>query len=386
MDEAAGGDPKVAMGRHLPSASQLDRARQCPGSENLPQSQSSSKYAEVGRAIHTYLEQAATMGSAAALKNVPTDLRQRCEDLPMEQLPVGPNWAQEVKLAWSTLDTARELGRGSDRDYSAAEADEFVGTADIIGLTEDTAVVIDAKSGSRWLPPARESWQLKMLALAACRAYGKPRARIALLFLREGEESPSWSTHDLDEMDLDLIAADLRQLASRLTADAPIVEGDHCRYCPAIASCPPKLSLLRAACAEPEKTMMLVITPENAAAVYQRVKAVKAILGQAEQALVHYSFQTPIDLGGGRVYGPVERDKEELDAEKTKVVLTKLYGPDVALAALELSATKASIDRALKPIAPVRGFAKMRAAALEDIRAAGGITVKKTTTVTEHKP
>jgi hypothetical protein len=279
------------------------------------------------------------------------------------------------------------LGRGSDRDYSQATADEFVGTADIVGLTEDSVVVVDAKTGSRYLAPARDSWQLKMLALSACRAYGKPRAKIALLFLRDGAEEPQWSTHDLDEMDLDLIAAELRRLAQRVRdPEAPIVEGSHCRYCPALSSCPPKLTLLRAACADPERTLMLQITPENAPAVYQRVKAVKAILGQAEEALARFSFSNPIDIGGGKVYGPVEREREELDATAVMAAVTKVCGSDVATKAVEFSATKASIERALKPIAPPRGFNKMRAEVLDAVRGMNGITVKRTTSVMEHKP
>ncbi len=351
----------------LPTFSAIERADACPPSVSLPQAASSSPFAARGTAIHAYLAD-----PCHDLDAVPEEHRAACAAIQLDRIPAGVEWAHEVTLCYDPeTDTGRELGRDLGRDYSGARPTEYVGTLDVIGLTPDAAVVYDFKSGHGSVTSAAENMQLRVGALAACRAYGRDKAIVGIVYLRD--EEPVFDVAELDSLEIEITAAQLRRLTRKLSSEQPPTEGEWCRYCPAIAHCPPKVSLLRAACGEPE-SLSFAITPENAAKAYAAWKRADDVLGSLKKALVAFAESTPIDLGGGKVYGPKASTSEKLDPLVVEAVLTKLYGPEVARQAVELKATKASVERATgKKKEP-----------LEAIRAAGGATTTSTVRVCEH--
>lgn len=115
------------------------------------------------------------------------------------------------------------------------------GTADVIGtLDKNTAFVMDFKFGDGYQVEAVGNAQLMFYAAAAY-------------------ESRHWAFRDRDDVELVIIQPpfirrdrigvhDLRQFSADLQRavkaarepDAPIVEGDHCRFCPGKALCPAK--------------------------------------------------------------------------------------------------------------------------------------------------
>lgn len=358
----------------LPTASGLDRAILCPASVTLPQAPMTGAAAGAGQAIHAYLAD-----PRHDLLAVPEEHRAACDAIDLAELPAGVEWAHEVSLAWDPqTDVGRELGRCLGRDYSAARPGEFVGTADVVGLTGSAAHVYDFKTGWGRVPGPRENWQLRFLALAATRAYGRDCARVGLISL--AGDVPRWRVAGLDAMDLDLAAAELRGAPSRWVPGAEVHQGDHCAYCPAWDSCPAKLALFRQAV-----DMPTAITAENAAAVYARAEAVAQVLGRVRAGLEMYARERPIPLGGGRVFGPVATTRESVDGEKACDVIVRLHGPAAARIAVELKASKASIERAIGSIAARGQRAALVAAALAQIEAAGGIERKTTETVREHQ-
>ncbi len=356
----------------LPTASGLDRAVACPGSVTLPQAPSTGAAAAAGSAIHAYLAD-----PAHDLDAVPEEHREACAAIDLAALPAGAEWAHEVTVAWDpATGRGREVGRDLGRHYPATG--EIFGTADVIGLTPDAVHVYDYKSGWGAVPAPTENWQLRFLALAAAEAYGRDTARVGLIHLNG--DAPRYRTATFDALDLAATAAELRAALKTWVPGAPIVQGEHCRYCPAFDSCPAKLALFRAAVDIP-----LAITPENARAVYLRAEAVAQVLGRVRAGLEMYAREHPIPLGDGLVYGPTTTERESVDAAAAQRVLTAIHGAEVAAAAIEAKTSKAAIERAIGAVAPRGQKGKLVAAALRAIATEGGIQVRRTETVREHK-
>lgn len=381
------------MRGRLPTASGLTRAIRCPGSMSLPQVQrETGPHAETGRQVHTFLETVATVGRDAALAGC-TDERAAsiCAALDLEALPLGDGttWASEVAFAWDiTSGAAREVGRNLSRGYPMQDGEAY-GTADLVALSPDGSAVFvaDVKTGRGWLPPPAESGQLRFLAYAACLAYGAESAEVAHLHVREdGTTWTQWAT--LDALELALVGEQLRELSRTAEAGTgAIVEGPWCRYCPAFSSCPAKAAL---ACASVEAPATL--TPETAAAAWLRVKAVREVLDRVEEAVRAYALEAPVPLGNGLVLAPAETSRDELDGAVVHAVLGKLYGPDVAHAAVELAASKKSVDRAVRMVAEAakaRGekvtLKALSAQTLEAVRQAGGLTTRTRVDVRERR-
>jgi CRISPR/Cas system-associated exonuclease Cas4 (RecB family) len=115
------------------------------------------------------------------------------------------------------------------------------GTADVIGaLDKETAFVMDFKFGDNYQVDADRNPQLMFYAAAAYESRHwafEDREYVELViiqppFIRRGRVT-------ID--DLIVFSANLeRAVKISQTSDAPIVEGSHCRFCPAKAICPQK--------------------------------------------------------------------------------------------------------------------------------------------------
>jgi hypothetical protein len=371
----------------LPSASRIDRAIHCTASVLLPQVDESGPAADRGTAIHRYL----------ATGELPEDveLRAACEVFDRATLPTDPAlWAANVAFAWDCeTDKGRELGRHLNRQYPETAPTEYRGEADVVGMDADgeTVAVIDFKSGWSRKTPAHESMQLRMLALGACRAYGRSRARVALCHLRD-DGSAYWEWAELDAFELEASGVVLRALAAAIAEgdDKPRM-GEWCRYCPAFRACPAQTALIRHMSWEPAQTaedILSQLTPERAALAYQRLQQVREAMKRVDAALHAWAKEHPIQLPNGQVFGPVATTREVVSGDVAYRVLSEKYGQEVALAACEMSASKASIERALKPLAAKTGekVTHLKRAALEALGAAGGLEEKVSVTVREHAP
>lgn len=206
-----------------------------------------SEYAARGRALHALVEEEPLPdGLSDSDAAVVHDWFEAWERSPWSAV----EWRHEVAFAYDpATDTARELAnQDGHRDYSGARHGEIVGTADLVCVDEDGAVVVaDIKTG--WqadAEPVERHSQLRFLALAAARALGADEARIQVLKLDAVQLAATEAR--LDVLDLAEVASETKALVGRILASEP-APGSHCDalYCPALAVCPATTALVREA-------------------------------------------------------------------------------------------------------------------------------------------
>jgi PD-(D/E)XK nuclease superfamily protein len=384
------------------TASAFARTLACTASAVLPRVRTpASDAAERGTALHLYLQRALEVGPEAALEEVPAAYREECEGLePLALLGPG-DWRAEVALAFDPrTGVARHLGANRpSRSYEDVLPGEVAGTVDALCVTEDAVLLADWKSGrAEHVEPAARNAQLRFYALLAASYYGKATAHVQLVHLPEGGR-PFVDTAVLDALDLDAAEDELaRTVAAVEEARAAYRErgvmpdatlGDHCRHCPAWASCPARGALIRSAVAAPEtvaKELSTPLTPEMVALAYVKIRAVRAALGHYEAAINAYASQVPVPLGGGLVLGLVESEREELDGAAVRRLVAERFGQEAADEAVEWSASKKALKDALRAHAPRGQLAALERQVLEELRAAGAVTRRATSAVREHRP
>lgn len=382
------------------SASSIHRVAICPAAGALPKIGSINAASGRGTALHAFLAAVGTVGRDEALAGVPEEHRAACAALDTSTLPVDPNcWAAEVAWAydWET-GKARELGRDLGRDYPKTTTTEVTGTADVVGVDASSVCILDYKSGRGvGLAKAKDNWQLKFLALAACRTYGKSSAKVGLIHIDHDE--PSYDVATFDALDLDAIRLDLREIMRRAekagldlraSRRPSCVTGDHCKWCPSLPYCPAQTALIRSVVDVPERIEndLVPVSPEAAARAWDRAQELKMVLSRVEQALYAYAAVTPILLSSGLMLGPVETARESLDGEIAHAEMTKAFGREFADAACKFTSTKAGIKEAAKAHAKANGLkiVHVERQALAAIAAAGGVKRNVSTRVQEYAP
>jgi hypothetical protein len=342
----------------------------------------SSPAADAGNAFHSYAA-ALLAGAADALDRVPEEHREACAQHDRGDLAeaimdasgaLGGSPIPEVALHWFAPGNARVLAENSPgRSVYSGVTGGYVGTADVLCRSDDMVTVLDWKTGRTPVPPPARNWQLRGLAVAACRAYGVERARVAVATVRDGSITVESAT--LDALDLDADEAALTALVAQAANPATEYrEGDHCRYCPAQAACPAKAGAMRQA---------LALRPEESLSA-ERMGELWLALGAAEERLeqlrkeltAEVKRRGSLPLPGGRTLRWEEQSRESLDAGVVARVLAGLHGEQVARSALELSTSKAAVKRAVAAlVTPEKKLAALAREAEEAIRAAGGVKV-----------
>ncbi len=342
----------------LASASALTRVVACPDSERLTPIVVSAptKDSRRGDTIHVYIR---TVGGGIdrdeALAAVPEDDEHRaaCVAFDVTAIPRGGHF--EVALAWNhRTGVGRVLGYDLDRDYSGADRSvEYVGSFDYAAeLSPVHGVLADWKSGWNTIP-ARRSWQLRIGAVAAAATWGWQRVTTAHLDVRD-PWNPRWDKHEMDELELAAARAELRALAAVLAEERPperFVEGEHCRYCPAFNACPAKTGLMRqmvAMVAVRDGVGGQLVTPENAAAMWNRLDEYDVIAKRLRTQAQKLAEHVPIDLGNGyelRMAPGDARDKV-IDAGKAIDFLRSHADGEAAKAAT--TTTKGALAEAIK--------------------------------------
>lgn len=373
----------------IATGSSLERLVRCRASSALPRVwRESSDDAEAGTARHAYLERIANGATPdESLAQVPEAHRATCAAIDLDDLAGELRMSAEVALAYRpSTDTARVLGQGLARDYSAVAEDEIPLTVDLAGIAPDRVEVGDYKTGWRTLPPAAVNWQMRGGALALARAFDRDEAGATLIYVRDGAVIRR-DRAEFDALDLLGFAADLRRAWDRALADRESgahvepTEGPWCRYCPAAQSCPAKVGLIRAALAG---ELSGPVTTATAAALYPRLDDAIKLLGKVKAEIVAMAAKEPILLSAapdgtetwlGEVVG---EGNERLDATiAIEAAATVLSVPPDELAAFQrevadLSVTKSALEAAAKKRAPRGKAATAMRTILDAVRTRGG--------------
>lgn len=384
-----------------PSASSLDRAMACPASEALPRVSVDIPAGREGTWKHR-VWQHLSKGIEAALVEAGVTPEQRDEALALEGTWVAPSGADhEIALAFdANTGKGRRLQQKHHRDYSDAKPDEWVATVDACYSDGFTACVVDFKSGHAWVAPPADNWQLKLGALAAAASADCSAARVGIV--KPGWREPQWA--DFDAIDLSNFRDELQALGRRLWGARKAVEegavpklsiGEWCRFCPARLHCPAQVATVKRLGGEPDEwaaDMKRQLTPETAGLAWARLEMAKKALGEVEGALRMYAKDAPLLLPDGRRLRLQTVTRDELDGAVVFEALSEHWGHDVARAAVELEATKKGLERAARRVyeaekqagrgATIKGTL---AAALELVRARGGIVQKETQRMVDER-
>lgn len=382
----------------LPSASKLELAMRCAGSAVYPRTERLEEAAQKGQAIHEYLRLLASMSREEALARVPDEYRARCEDIDVSALPLGVEWQAEVALAYDVeAEATRLVGLDIGRRYGERQAPgEMFMSLDTAAVVDGVGFVGDWKTGQGRVTSAQDNWQLKAQALAYARWKGVEEVSVAVVKL-PADGTPYFDVAVLDAFELALAASELRELYRRVTAaEVTPVMGEHCRYCPAFESCPAQGKLIARMARSPEQIeadVLDMLTPENAARAYERLRAVDAVMKRVWKAVFAYVRERPIRLEDGSLFGEVEVEKEVLDAAVVRRVLTQMHGQDVADVACDFETSKAAVERALRPVYEARKAAgapttlkALKEAVYRAVEAEGGVATVKRVEVKAHRP
>lgn len=410
----------------------MPRAVYCPASEVIPHAadRREAHAATRGRVLHQYLRDVILLGREEALRRSPSEHYLACEILEIDRLPASePDlYIPEIAIAYDwENDTAREINRGIDsRDYGPLSATEIAGRADVASVSivngRRYVIVYDYKSGHSWLGSPARSIQLGMYALALARLWDCEGAFVAFIRLR-ADGTPFYDQAELDFTALLALAAlvkrtmlriaELRASPPKTWSEPDLTIGDWCKYCPTKRQCPEwnaeasamiqafpgseKDALLLGAAGKarevPAESPRIEIGPDNARRFYFRRLILTWMFDELDAAMKLYAEDNPIELGDGRIWGPVEQDRESFKLERGIAVLGARFGPDLAEMSVKSvpELTKASMERGAKVYIEQHPELQLKATPLvrdmvDALRKGGAAMVKTEVRWYAHKP
>jgi hypothetical protein len=331
------------------TASRIELASKCPGSQAHEHVQRTNDAAERGAAIHEYIAALLSRGETALPSNY--EARAVCERLDKDEIlraaspTAHADYRVELGLYLSPASGNAGILEGSHhRDYSAAPEGSIPGTADVVALEDDRVRVTDWKTGAREVPHPAENHQLRFLGLVAARAFGRELATAQIAAIRE-DGSIDLREADLGTEELDEIATELAYIARRVKTaregDPVYKTGNHCRYCPALPHCPAIATAGQAILDGPPEDL----TPKRAAEMWSRLQAVEAAAKKTREALQEYTYARPIPTEDGKQLKVIETRRENIDSGMAFAILRE-HLPDETLAEV-VSVTKTSLSGGL---------------------------------------
>jgi hypothetical protein len=231
----------------------------------------------------------------------------------------------------------------------AFEDDYLTGHPDLVGETTDAIVVVDFK-GPGDVTAAKDNAQLKGYALLAQPHLMHATAWGVIIHVDDGLNVLGWDAAFYTEADLDAFQGSvigLQTAREDATGERPLTlhMGEWCRRCDSFAYCPAQTNLVKDLATIPREGGPL--TPQTAASAWAKLKAYKTLLETIDEALRDYAAENPVDLGKGKVLGPVEVPREEVLPDLAFEVLAEAYGREKVEGLAELKLTKGAIEKRL---------------------------------------
>lgn len=233
-------------------ASSSERWMTCPGSVRLSHGRpdDTSIYAIIGTAAHELVERCLREGiDAADAVGETVAVPERSDDgtIEIHQIEVDEEMADAVQVMvdhvrsrWETGDVYLELQMSLE---ALDPPEDMFGTGDVVIWHGDNSLleIIDYKHGQGVAVDAVENSQLKYYALAAVVTLKVKPETIQMTIVQPRGHHPAGTIRS-DEISWADLVAFKRELFAAAEAtqapDAPLVPGEHCRFCRALAVCP----------------------------------------------------------------------------------------------------------------------------------------------------
>lgn len=350
------------------SASHLPRVLACPASHVLPQRKlEAGEAAERGTNIHAFLEVAFKHGRESAWETFSPELPgiavARGLDLELLWADLTDGLAEATFAFDGVTQTARLLGTSLGRQYE--NTGEILGTADFVGRHHETRqlIIVDYKTGL--LPvDAATSQQLAFLALAAHLHYHTNTVTARIVQIRE-DSTFHFNEREYDAELLREFGAHLGELQQVLTVFAgwqaagkmlPVAIGEHCKYCPALTSCPATASVLQNlqwATNKDDLTAWNVerLNGQEAGALWDRLQLIKKALDVQETVLRDYARENVLEVSGGKQMMLGRQEYSQIALGPALDIISQVCGQDLAehlLNATNAKLPKTELEAALK--------------------------------------
>lgn len=321
----------------LISASGAERVIQCAASVVLPQTYSSSDYADRGTGLHGFVRSVLTgIPIEAALAALPPEYRGTAERIQWRKL--GSDLSDVRTEVAYAIDvrarTARELGQNIGRHYErhAITVDEMVGSDDIEGTRIDgVPVVLDMKFGYERVAPCEVNAQMLTYCLARYLLTGAPEIEGRICYV--APEGSIWvDSYTFTAFDLDGFADELEDAFDRVAGarrvylareDLNVATGEHCRYCGAMESCPAYVKLARAMLPEALTLEAAVetLTLDQAGVAWRKARDIEKLLDRVLEALKARARQEPLPLGDDKCVKEISYETGSFNREGALALL-----------------------------------------------------------------
>ena len=300
-------------------ASATERWMNCTwfSSHEWPEGQS-SEAAERGRRVHA--------GIAKAL-GCKSDEPMLVSDDERGLVDTGVTYAKH--LMDQAIDWTVHVEQSMELDLVS---DSFKGTADLVLVNGQRAVLVDWKTGQR-----HSGYEPQMLTYAylLSRILGVTQVDVRLVYLASGEEDQmSISSEQIEQH-----AAAILVASSRRTEEMPTASpGPWCQWCPAAIDCPknaamaPALTTLSKVDVDPRALVASVNTEEEAQLAHALIQYASEVLSKVEGNLKQYvRANGPLTTWEGQKYSPLTKTKRSFELTPAAMDVIARHGAEGAV-------------------------------------------------------
>lgn len=248
----------------------------------------------------------------------------------------------------------------------------LTGTADLVSVVGDCVQILDYKSG--WADGDHEQ-QLRGYGRLALAKYPEATRVKGTIFRTRFAETQTWEWTRAELVEWFAELADRVAKRNEIYRPSP----DVCGYCPRFYECPAAAALLKTAAAlvaDAQNSFDIAArTPEQLAGIVEAARLVAKVAEAAVDAVrpVVMAAGGVIPLNDGRELAMVDVIRKEIDFPAGEDVIAHYAGDRWREA---VSVSKGDLEAIVKETAPRGMKAKLVKAMLDDLDAAGAITLK----------
>lgn len=355
------------------SASQLQRADVCPASMVMPwvKSNTPNVAAERGNIIHKFLEDSINIGRDKALEAVQdSEYLHTCENINLNSILEDTNLIQtEIGYKYNILtDVCIKI-----ENYRAVNPNEITYTSkqgttlspEITGITDlvltnpsGDYTILDYKTG--WIPVSvLNNIQLSFFAVCIKKLYNPKNITIGIVTVAE-DGNLYVEKQKLNEEYLEKMLVRLKNIYANVVSTKidvennikpSVVTGEHCKYCPAMQSCPAYNSLaLAMSDAANMDTLFNInsLTIDQIGVVWERVKQAQKVIEDVQKSIRERATREQIPLPNGKMLRIQQVPKESIRVTVAEPILIEELGEELAGQVIEKTITKTKLQNTLK--------------------------------------